>query len=106
AIGLGAVERLARTVGAVELLDGLVQRGAVDHRVVRGRGNANNLAVLVSERAGQVRVERRVAQGELSLDRPATPPWPLRRRLRGRDPLQGPRGVRRGREGLAPETGG
>ena len=61
---LGLAHHHAARVALVELLDREVERGPVDDRVVRRRRHAQDVGVLVPERAGQVvvdRVERRAS---------------------------------------------
>ena len=60
---------VAPGVALVELLDRLVERGAVDERVVRRERHAQDVGVLVLERAGQVVVDLVEAQRQRLLDR-------------------------------------
>ena len=99
----GAIERgeqlvlghqVAARLAAVELLHGLVQRRAVDDRVVRRDRHAQDVDVLVLERAGQVVVHLVEAERERPLDRLAARLDRLRLGLERGQPLQ--RSVGRG----------
>ena len=72
----------------MEELDGLVERRAVDDRVVRRQRHPEHVRVLVLERAGQVIVDLVEAQRQRLLDRAAQRPRRLRGPGEGREPVQ------------------
>ena len=81
---------VAASLAPMELLDGPMERRAVDHRVVRRHGHPDDVAELVLHRAGQVVVDPRERQDE-RLAR-GTPGRRLRdrRRIADRlDPVEG-----------------
>ena len=61
----------------MEELDGLVQRRAVDDRVVRGERHPQDVGVLVLERAGQVVVDLVEAERQRLVDRARAPGPPV-----------------------------
>ena len=74
---LGLGHDVTARVAPMELLDGLVQRRAVDHRVVRRDRHPQHVQVAVLARAGQVVVDLAEAERQRLRDR-------LERRLRRR----------------------
>ena len=68
-VELGLAHDVAAGVPVVEQLDGLVERGAVDDRVVRRERDTQDVGVLVLERAGQVVVDLVEAQRQRLGDR-------------------------------------
>ena len=78
---------VALGVAVVEQLDGLVERRAVDDRVVRGERHAQHVRVLVLERTGQVVVDLVEAQRQRLGDRTVGRDRVRDRRLERRQPL-------------------
>ena len=103
---LGLRHHVPAGVAVMEDLDGLVERRAIDHRVVRRQRHPQDVRVLVLERAGQVVVDLVEAQRQRLLDRAAQRLGAAPAAPRSREPVQRRRLRRSGTRAPRPSTAG